>query len=720
MAEKKQNPASAEAPPPDTLLACLDYIASHYSKQFSQASLVAGLPLRDGLLTPSLFVRAARRIGLHARVADRKFEQISPYTFPLVALTKDNQAVVITELHDDGRVSYHDPATGKAHKIKQERFRDKLYGGSIILAHPANAAEHVRDVFDTGRDWFWGSLKQFKKLYGQVALASVFTNILALAVPLFIMNVYDRVVPNAATATLWALAILVFISFVFDFMFRQLRGYFVDVAGRGADILLASRLFQHLMDIRLGQRVSNPGAMANQMREYESLRDFFSSATLISVVDMPFVLLFIGVIALLNPVVALVPLLAVPVIFILSFMAQRPVRKLTEQVQEEMDRKHGYLVETISSLETIKAHNLNSRMQAGWEQSVGATARVGMATRFYSMLGVNITVFFQQLVTVLVVIVGVYQIKEGAMSVGGLIACTLLTGRVMGPVNQAASLYARFEQSALALRGLDNIMAMEPERPEGKQFVYNNDYKGSLTFKDVYFHYPDAQINSLQDINLRIKPGEKVGFIGRTGSGKSTLAKLALNLYNPQAGSILLDNIEIRQQDPATLREQIAYVPQTVQLFGTTLRENIMMVHPHASAEEFERAVMLSGVAHFAARHPMGFDMPLGRGGDGISGGQKQSVALARAFLQPHKMMVLDEPTNGLDPSTEQTVLKSLQGHTSQSTLIVITHKPALLTLVDRLIVFEGGRIVADGKKDAVLKQLNQGGIKAGGGKDGR
>lgn len=718
-ATRKQN-EQKQPPPQDTLLGCLTYIASHYKKQFSEASLVAGLPLRQGLLTPSLFVRAARRIGLHARVADRLFEQISPYTFPLVALTTDQNAVVVNSLDDNGKISYYDPATGKNHNIKQSRFRDKIYGGSIILAHPANAAERVRDVFETGKDWFWSSLKQFKKLYGQVMLASVFTNILALAVPLFIMNVYDRVVPNAATATLWALTLLVFISFVFDFAFRQLRGYFVDVAGRGADILLASRLFQHILGVRLGQRLANPGAMANQLREYESLRDFFSSATLLSVVDMPFVLLFVGIIALLNPVVALVPLVAIPLVFLFSFLAQRPVRKLTEQVQEEMDHKHGYLVESISSLETIKAHNLNSHMQSAWEQSVGATARVGMASRFYSMLGVNVSVFLQQLVTVMVVVAGVYQIKEGNLSVGGLIACTLLTGRVMAPITQAASLYARFEQSAIALRGLDNIMAMPNERPEGRQFVYNDNYMGGVTFKNVYFHYPEAQINSLQDVSFSIKPGEKVGFIGRTGSGKSTVAKLILNLYNPNAGSVLLDNLEIRQLDPATLREQIAYVPQTVQLFNASLRENIMMVNPRATPENFGRAVTLSGVADFAARHPMGFDMPLGRGSDGISGGQKQSVALARALIQPHRLMVLDEPTNGLDSGTEKAAIDALKTASKQDTLIVITHKPALLALVDRLIVFDNGRIVADGKKDAVLRQLSVGRIKTSGGRDGK
>ena len=712
MVQQKQNSPNAQpqTTSPDTFLACLSFIATYYKKQFSQASLVAGLPLREGRLTPSLFVRAARRIGLHARVVDRKFEQLSPYTCPFVALTQENQAVVVTELDGENKkISYHDTATDKTQTIPHKRFSENIYGGSIILAHPANKAERVRDVFNTGKDWFWASLKQFKRLYGQVALASVFTNLLALAIPLFIMNVYDRVVPNEAMATLWALALLVIISFVFDFLFRQLRGYFVDVAGRGADILLASRLFQQILGVRLGQKLTNPGALANQMREYESLRDFFSSATLVTVVDMPFVLLFVAIIALLNPLVALVPLVAIPIIFFLSFIAQRPVRKLTQQVQEEMDRKHGYLVEAISGLETIKAHNLNSRMQAVWEQSVGATARVGMASRFYAMLGVNISVFFQQIVTVMVVIVGVYQIKDGAMSVGGLIACTLLTGRVMAPITQAASLYARFEQSALALQGLDNIMAMTNERPEGKQFVFNNHYKGGVAFKDVYFHYPDSQINSLQDVSFRIQPGEKVGLIGRTGSGKSTVAKLILNLYNPQAGSVLLDNIEIRQQDPATLRDFMAYVPQTVQLFNTSLKENIMMVSPNATPEQFEQAALHSGVAYFGARHPMGYDMPLGRGGDGVSGGQKQSVALARAFLQPRKLMVLDEPTNGLDPNTEKAVLKNIQAQVKDQTLILITHKSALLALVDRLIVFDGGRIVADGKKEDVLKKLNAG-----------
>jgi ATP-binding cassette subfamily C protein LapB len=530
------------------------------------------------------------------------------------------------------------------------------------------------------------------------------------------MNVYDRVVPNNATATLWALSVAVLVCFVFDFAFRQLRGYFIDVAGRGSDILLASRLFQHVLNIRLGKQSTSAGAFANQLREFESLRDFFTSATLVTLIDLPFVFIFIGFIALFGGSMALVPLVAVPLVLGLSLVIQRPIKSIVARVNHELDAKHGHLVESLTGIEAVKAHNLESRTQAVWEHSVGTVARVSMASRFYAAFGLNFSVFVQQIVTILVVIIGVYRIQEGDLSVGGLVACTLLTGRAMAPVSQAAALYVRYEQANIALKNLSDIMAMETERPEGKQFIYNPTFAGGITFRNVYFNYPGAQTNSLHNVTFRIRPGEKVGIIGRTGSGKSTIAKLILNLYNPHSGSILLDDLEIRQQDPSEFRANIGYVPQTVSLFNATLRENIMMVNPQATPEEFQNAAELSCVGEFASRHPMGYDMPLGRGGDGISGGQKQCVALARLLLKNHKVVMMDEPTNGLDNRTEQTVLHNMRNMFKTSTLIIITHRPALLELVDRVIVVDNGHIVADGPKDQILGRLSGAGIQTSGG----
>ncbi|MBI1363008.1 MAG: type I secretion system permease/ATPase [Proteobacteria bacterium] len=698
----------------DVLLECLVYLAGYYQKQFSRPSLVAGLPLRSGRLTPSLFVRAARRIGLNAKVVDRAPDHLSPHVVPFVALTKNGGAVVVTALDEKKSLTYYDPSTNQSvASVPLDAFVEQVYEGSVILLRPASAAELATDMFQTGQGWFWSTVKQFRKLYGQVILASVFTNLMAIVSPIFVMNVYDRVVPNAATATLWALASAVILCFVFDFIFRQLRGYFIDVAGRGADILLASRLFQHVLNIRLGKQANSAGSFANQLREFESLRDFFTSATLVSLIDLPFVFIFIGFVALFGGAMALVPLIAVPLVLMLSLTIQRPIKSIVARVTHELDAKHGHLVEALTGIEAIKAHNLESRTQAIWEQSVGTVARVSMASRFYAAFGLNFSIFIQQIVSVLVVIIGVYRIKEGDLSVGGLVACTLLTGRAMAPVSQAAALYARYEQANTSLKTLGDIMAMETERPEGKQFIYNPAFAGGITFRNVYFSYPGAQNNSLHNLNMRIRPGEKVGIIGRTGSGKSTIAKLILNLYNPQSGSILLDDIEIRQQDPSEFRSKMGYVPQTVSLFNTTLRENIMMAYPQASPEEFNNAAELSCVSDFAGRHPMGYDMPLGRGGDGISGGQKQCVALARMFLKNHKVVIMDEPTNGLDSRTEQTVLNNMRHMFKSSTLIVITHRPALLDLVDRVIVVDNGHIVADGPKEKVLHMLANQGIQA-------
>jgi ATP-binding cassette subfamily C protein LapB len=708
MVENKFHP-----PGKDSLQNALMYLVAHYKMRHTLASLTNGLPLEKGHMTAQLFVRAAQRAGLKAQVVDRQAEDLSPHTLPATVYLQDDTFAILEKIDDQGAYHLVEMKTGKAHTYAgAEDFAD-VYGGFTILTKPANAHELGQEGFRTGAEWFWGVVSQFKNLYLQVALAAVLINLLALVSPLFIMNVYDRVVPNAAFETLWVLAIGALLAYGFDFLFRQLRAYFIDAAGKGADILLASRLYQQVLNIRQGQRQSSAGAFANQLREFETLRDFFTSTTLVTLIDLPFVFFFIFVISTIGGPIALVPLFAVPVVLFVSFFVQMPLQNIVQQATNEMDNKHGHLVETIVGLETIKALGLQGVVQAKWEQFVGMTARLGTRARFLTQLGVNFALFAQQVVTVLVVVWGVYRIAAGDMTIGALVASTILVGRTMAPLSQAVALYVRYQHVAQAMRGLSEIMSLEVERRNGQNFVHMKDLKGELQAKDLGFTYPGSKLDSLVGVNFKIRPGERVGVVGRAGSGKSTMSKLLMNIYLPSTGSILVDGLEIRQLDPAELRGYISYVPQNNILFRGTLRDNLLLGNPDATNEQLIRAAEMAGVIDFARRHPMGFDMPIGEGGEGLSVGQRQAVGVARAVLKDAPLVILDDPTSEMDARSEEGIKENLAKRwLKNKTLILVTHRAPMLELVDRLIVMDYGKILADGPKQDVLEALRAGKVK--------
>lgn len=697
------------------LQACLMYMAAYYRRTHSLESLTNGLPIQNDKLTFQLYVRATRRAGLDAMVTERKAKDISPHVLPCVVSMKGDKHLILQEITPTGEFVVVDVINKATTTYEDYSAFAKDFTGYLVLTRESNTFSMLSDTFKTGGEWFWGTVKQFKNIYIQVACAAVIINLMALVSPLYVMNVYDRVLPNENYYTLAVLSIGVITVFLFDFIFRQLRAYFIDIAGKGADILLASRLYEQVLNIRLGQRASSAGAFANQLREFETLRDFFTSSTLVAFIDLPFVLIFIAVIASIAGPVALVPLVAGIIILAVVYFIQLPLRQLVEQSNKDLDAKHGHLIETINGIETIKSLGTQSYVQHKWEQYVGTSAKLGVRTRFQSQLGLHFSVFMQQAVTVGVVVFGVLRIHAGDMSMGALIASTLLSGRALAPLGQAVGLFVRLQQSQSSLHSLDSIMQMEVERPEAKNYVHVRNLKGDIRFEDVSFQYPQAQINSLHNISFSIKQGEKVAIVGRAGSGKSTLSRLVLNLYNPTSGSILLDNLDIRQLDPAEIRQQISYVPQNVVLFRGTMRDNLLFANPKATDEDIQKAAELSGIYEFIRRHPMGYDMPIGEMGSTLSGGQRQSVAIARGLLRDGSVVIMDDPTSELDNRSEEHVKRTFANWVQDKTMILITHRATMLDLVDRLIVIDYGRILLDGPKDKVLKQLQGGGAPTNG-----
>jgi ATP-binding cassette subfamily C protein LapB len=700
----------------DPLLDCLIVLTAIFERPHSAEALTAGLPLIQNRVTPELFIRAAARAGLAARIVKRPIAEISDLSLPCVLLLKDARACVLTAL-TGGKATVIVPETGHGTlEIPQEQLAQR-YTGYALFARPEyqfDARSEATEMRPT-RNWFWGTLGRFWRIYTQVALAAVFVNLFAIALPLFTMNVYDRVVPTKSQETLWVLVLGVGIIFAFEFLLRLLRSYFVDTAGRSADVIMASTIFQHVLGIRLDQRPQSAGAFAQQLREFESLRDFFTSATLVTLIDLPFVLLFIGVVAIIGGPVALVPLLAVPLIIGCGWFLQVPLNKVVTQTARESAQKHAMLVESIVGLETIKGLGAEGRTQRNWERFVGMTAKSAQRARELSQFGQYFTGLVSQIVSVAVVVVGVYLIFEGHLTVGALIACTILTGRAMAPLTQVAALLTRFDQSMVSLKTIDKIMTLPVERPAGTQFVHRPILRGAMEFRDVHFAYPNQPLPALDGVSFAIRPGERVAIIGKIGSGKSTIEKLILGFYQPQKGAIRVDGTDMNQIDPADLRRNIGYVPQDVFLFFGSVRENIAMGAPYADDAAILRSARIAGVDSFVSRHPQGFDLQVGERGEALSGGQRQSIAIARALVRDPNIVILDEPTSAMDKGSEDWLIARLREILEGKTLVLVTQRLSLLTLVERVIVMDSGKIVADGPRDKVLETLAKGQIRGAG-----
>jgi ATP-binding cassette subfamily C protein LapB len=525
------------------------------------------------------------------------------------------------------------------------------------------------------------------------------------------MNVYDRIVPNNAVESLWVLAIGVSVVYMFDIILKFLRSYFLEVAGKKSDVLMSSKLFEQTLGLTMANRGGSIGAFANNLREFDSIRNFFTSGTIASLVDLPFVVIFLLVIFYIAGAIVLVPITIILLILLYSILLKGPIKRSIEATYEASSQKNAVLIETLTAIETIKALGVEAHSQWKWEQAVGEIARASIRSKMLqSSLG-RMTGFMQQMSTVVVVLAGVYMIKEGNMTMGALIATVMISQRAIGPMGQFASLTSSYQQTKTALNSLNELMRKEIERPDSKHFIQHPHFEGSIEFVDVSFTYPNETRPALSHVSFKINPGEKVGIIGRIGSGKTTIEKLILGFYRPTEGTILIDGIDITQLDPAELRRNINYVPQEVTLFSGDVRENIAYRAPYVEDDRILKAARLAGVDDFVRQHPSGYSMKIEEGGRSLSGGQRQSIGVARALLLEAAIYLFDEPTNSLDAKTEQMMIDRLKSGTLKHTSIVVTHKMSLLQLTERLMVMDSGKLIADGEKQAVLEALKTGRI---------
>ncbi|WP_447955938.1 type I secretion system permease/ATPase [Vreelandella sp. EE7] len=701
----------------DELLECLKAIASYHQHEVSSEALKAGLPLEQGNLTPSVFGRAAHRAGLTARIVKSPLLGLNPSLFPAVLLLEPGRACVLLALdtHQQKASVIFPELSESAVEVALDELNGG-YSGEAIYVRPRFQADNSTEPgVKKKRDqhWFWGVIKENRRLYRDIISGSIAINVFALAMPLFILNVYDRVVPNQATETLWVMAAGVFIVLCFDLALRLMRSAFVDLAASRADVKLSSAIMAKVLGMRLEERPASTGSFTSTLQSFESVRAFIGSATIVGIVDLPFVLMFVGIIALINPWLVLPVIVGILFVLLYALGAQGKLHQLSETTWEVGAQRNALLVESVSQLENVKALRAESRIQRHWEKASAFLSRTGAQLKLVSSSVSSVALWAQNSVAVCVIIVGVYQIIEGNLTQGGLIASYMLSSRAMAPISQAAALLAQYHQSSTALESLNRVMEKKEERHEGKAYVEKPSVAGHLQLEKVTLRYPNEERDALRDVSMTIKEGEKVALLGRVGCGKSSLNKLLLGFYQPSAGAVMLDGVDIRQLDPLQLRRHIGYVPQEVSLFAGSLRDNIVAgggsdrVDDHALL----RAIKIAGLESLVNSHPQGVDLQVGERGQALSGGQKQAVAIARAVVQDPPVLLLDEPTSAMDNASEETFKANLTRISEGKTVLVVTHRTSLLSLVDRIIVMDAGKVVADGPRDSVVEALRNGQI---------
>ncbi len=715
----------------DPLLGCLMLLCKMLNRATSREALVAELPVGTGIMTPEVFIRSAEREEISAKLVRRKLSTISSLVLPCVVLLEAKRAAIMTEIKHGKSVELVFPDSGDGASQLDWKTFEKSYTGYAIFARPRfrfdkRTADH--ELIPKAKGWFWSTVFNLWPLYSEVMVASFLINIMMIISPLFMSNVIDRVVPHLAFETLWVLAIGAMIAMVFQLILLQIRTYMTELAGKAIHTRLSARLFQQVMGLKMSERGDSTGAMTEKLNGLGAVHNFFTAQTALTMIDFPFCLLFLVMTFVLAGPIALVPASIMLFLLILSLVYTPIQRKFAQKEQKEKQHGRAVMVEAIYGMETVKSTGAEGRLQNDWELINEAQSTTRMKNSHANSLVMNIMGCAMQVNGVLIAVFGVYLIKDGSLTIGGLMAANMMSSRALGPMMRIAGIAMRFHSSVTSLRQIDEIMKKEVERPIGSQFIHRDKFQGSLEFKNVSFAYPDfgdpekrqpgqppkdSTNKALDNISFKIDAGEKVGIIGRIGSGKSTLERLILGLYHVKEGSIMIDGIDIRQIDPAELRRNVGTVPQDVFLFYGTIRENIVVHAPYADDDMVLRAAHIAGVDEFASRHPQGLDMQVGEKGQNLSGGQRQTVSVARAFLIDPPIVLLDEPTSAMDTTSENRFKARLQNLMGNRTLIMVTHRYSLLSIVDRLIVMDNGKIVADGPKERVLEALKNGTIRS-------
>ena len=701
---------SSEAPAIaiDVLEACLRAVLTWHEQSLSSASLrsrVGG----DELWSVETLAEAADSLGYDVTESHTDSANPSLPALPAICATHVGTFIAVLAYDTEGMLLVVDPfQSERPTQVELSEVLGQISGATLSLARrqmPPVAGDEVRTTnMSRHGHWFWGPIIRMRWVYVQVALSALLVNLFAVSSSIFSMIVYDRVIPNNAIDTLIALLIGVSIIFISDFAIRTVRGYFLDLASSKSDPAIADALFEQMLDAQMKTRRGSSGSLASTLKEFESIREFLTSATLTTFIDIPFALVFLVVIWLIGGPMVYVPLVAIPIMLFTGLAVQPQLKRLIQESQEDGHHKHAILVETLSGLETIKSLGAGALMRRRWQEAVVHQSNVGLKSRMLAQLATNVANTAQQFVQVGVVTLGAFLVNEGQLGFGSIIACTILAGRAIAPMAQITQLLTRMNQTVLSYRTLDKLMNQEREHAHGRVFLSRPDFQGAIEFRNVTFTYPGAAKPTLQNVSFQIAPKEKVAVIGKVGSGKTTVSKLILGLYQPDSGSVLIDGVDVRQIDPSDLRRALGVVLQDIWLIGGTVKQNIALGGSFPTDEEILRAAQIAGVDDFVKQHPQGYGMLLGERGEGLSGGQRQAIAVARALLGKPKILLFDEATSAMDLGAETALLQRLGTEIADCTFVTITHKASLLQIVDKIVVIDQGRVAMQGTPEQLMK----------------
>ena len=693
----------------DPVLDCLTFLARQSDRPSSPVLLRAGLALSDhGTLPFHQVEPALDQVGMRGEPIARKLSGWAERQLPAILELHDERAAVLLELRDGDALIYA-PGLADPMWVALRELEAAFTGRAVVVeADPTRERESERPWDKTKRThWFWSEVWKVRGQFWPVLLAALVVNLLALAVPLFTMNVYDRVIPNKAIPTLWVLALGVALALAFDFVLRIARSQLIDEIGRKLDAKFSQKLFEKVMNLPMAERQGSTGAFARRVSEYENVRDFFASTTVVLVVDISFLVIFLILITVLAGWLVLVPLIGMALMLFAGVMLQKGMGRAALDAQADSSLQHSILVESIAGIETLKAARAEGQMLSRWRRYATMTAATQERMRRLTAIAVNLASVSQQFISVGLLIGGFYRFNAGEMSMGAIIAIVMLAGRALAPIGQFAFLITRSRQATTTLDSLQKMMEAGDERQSAARSIVPEIRSGTIELSHVDFRYPGAARDSLSDLNLTIKPGERIGIIGRVASGKSTLGRLLCGLYAPGEGTMTIDSLDSRQYHPHQIRESFRFVGQDAELFSGTVRDNLMLGAAQADDAQLVDAVVRSGADIFLSRDAAGFDLQVGERGSRLSGGQRSLLVLARALVSPSKLLFLDEPTGAMDTQTELYFIDHLKtALASDQTLVVSTHRHHMLSIVDRLIVIDGGRIIADGPRQAVLAHL--------------
>ena len=703
------NPALNDPRPDEDRFALIEWFARDTAQVFNPAAVAARLPQGADLAQPEMLARALAAISLRSQLVLRDIRRLDPVVLPCVVFQKDGPPLVLTSLSGKMATVIDPTSASLLQEVRLRDLRRRIKPGILLVTQAEDAINSRLDPDSAVKPrahWFWGAVRSNWGAWSQIMLAALCLNLLALALPLFVMNVYDRVIPNLAYVTLWTLAIGVSLALAFDLILRTVRVAIIERIGRRVDLKVSSSLFAHAMNVKLLTRPGGAAGIANAIRDFENVRDVFASATVVSLIDLMFIGIFLGALYMIVGPLALVPLIAVPVAIVLALVAQVPMARAADQAQRIATKRHVVLVESLVGVETIKSLNAEPVMQREWENAVAAASRVNTRTKFWSSIAGNGTMLIQQGVSVVIIVWGVFLVAAGDITVGGLIAANILAGRVLAPLGTIAQTIFRAQYAAKSLANLNGFMALPSERPA----TIASDLRageGKLEFRKVSLTYPGTPTPVLRELSFESAPGEVVAVLGKVGSGKTTMGKVAAGLIDPQSGQVLLDDIAIGQYDPAELRRALGYLPQQPDLFTGTLRENLTIGAPDASDDAINKALYFAAMDSFVASLPDGLETFLGEQGNRLSGGQKQGVALARLLLRKPRVLFLDEPTSSMDHRMEAQVAERLRDLSETGMgMIICTHRMSLAGIADRMLVLDQGRAVLNGPAAEVLEKL--------------